>query len=443
MTHKDDLLKRIETIRAVFDAQERKAKVEIAKIESIAKAEEDKEADLEHEAAALRSVQEQTAKRVNEAEKKNQEAKKALAALKKAKEDAKKKNQKALQMMKKAKETSDIEAGLQKRRAATLNQVSERQLKTILTTKGDSNKNSFSLDDKKIMALPNSARIPKGKSIKLARDMKAARKMDPVPEAALAAESNDDFNLEKRFESIMDYLNHDEMQSVRAAFEYIDFDQSGDLSLGELRSLDGVKVTQSEYEGLDTNNDGVISLMELLQLIQPKLFSTYEALVRVHAVFQTLDADKDGGLDIAELMTVLPEISSAQIKEYDTNDSGSLSLLEVVSMLHENDSFEKNVPLLKKLAPLEGTMKRSEDTTIQLSPNLFGSKPAGASHNLLNQRLNNNFQALKKTFGQDNHLSNHLSNRLAEHVRGNAAKASEHIKAITERNDALIDELTF
>jgi len=176
--------------------------------------------------------------------------------------------------------------------------------------------------------------------------------------------------------SLKELLDHvGENKEVQAAFQgwqegfqHADSDGNGRLNIQELATLlesvsrdnqhDLVHTSEREVaaqvmDGFDTDKDGKISLMELLDHLGDKaMHSSFEGW---RDGFKQADADKDQHLDLDELTTLLEHVSredqdhmveeseletAAQILEgFDTNKNGKISLKELQDKVGDEDKL--------------------------------------------------------------------------------------------------------
>mmetsp|Transcript_84084 Transcript_84084/g.132387 ORF Transcript_84084/g.132387 Transcript_84084/m.132387 type:complete len:850 (-) Transcript_84084:52-2601(-) len=176
--------------------------------------------------------------------------------------------------------------------------------------------------------------------------------------------------------SLKELLDHvGENKEVQAAFQgwqegfqHADSDGNGRLNIQELATLlesvsrdnqhDLVHTSEREVamqvmDGFDTDKDGKISLMELLDHLGDKaMHASFEGW---RDGFKQADADKDQHLDLDELTTLLEHVSredqehmveeseletAAQIMEgFDTNKNGKISLKELQDKVGDEDKL--------------------------------------------------------------------------------------------------------
>jgi Ca2+-binding EF-hand superfamily protein len=135
------------------------------------------------------------------------------------------------------------------------------------------------------------------------------------------------------FCGILRSRNLDRKNLTVRLFKLIDVDNNGDIDKdelqnailnkpdvvlhmknnGALRGLLAPKTYQKTFENMDTNNDGVISLEEMLAFVDRYDNSATRRRIAITRLFEVIDADNDGTLQQTEFLKAIKENSAAKL----------------------------------------------------------------------------------------------------------------------------------
>ena len=127
--------------------------------------------------------------------------------------------------------------------------------------------------------------------------------------------------------------------TIRAVFQYYDTDKSGKISVAELKKVMdqmGIVLTAEQIKAAiaqyDFNQDGEWDFSEFYQFYVKVVVNTQQNLSidqEIQGVFNLLDADKNGKIDINEIKVFFSQVG------YPLNDS---EVLELIQMYDKNNS---------------------------------------------------------------------------------------------------------
>ena len=145
-------------------------------------------------------------------------------------------------------------------------------------------------------------------------------------------------------------------ETIRSVFKYYDTDGSGKVSSNEVHkalaqmgivlSPEQVKATITQY---DFNQDGEWDFNEFYQFYIKVVSNSQQSLSvdqEVQGVFNLLNTDKNGKIDVKELKAYLQQVGyplndselDQLIKMYDSNNSGMLEIEEFTNLYKDAKS---------------------------------------------------------------------------------------------------------
>lgn len=116
------------------------------------------------------------------------------------------------------------------------------------------------------------------------------------------------------------------------AMEAIDLDIDGDgfASRAEINQILG-EVSQSDFNEIDTNDDGRLSTRELNSAGTREVLARYEATMSIVHGISDIDTNGDRHASQAELAAVYDGLNAADFRRIDTNDDGRVNVRELYS----------------------------------------------------------------------------------------------------------------
>ena len=155
--------------------------------------------------------------------------------------------------------------------------------------------------------------------------------------------------------NISSELNATELKRLSKRFNKIDNDQSGSLTLAELKRIPGLEenpLLNRFFSIVDKDNNGEIDFQEFIQCL---LESSISAESKLKFAFQIYDIDNDGFISKSELYQVLKlmtgnSLIDIQIKQLvnrtilyaDKDKDGKISFDEFRNLFNNNDIVFNN-----------------------------------------------------------------------------------------------------
>ena len=158
------------------------------------------------------------------------------------------------------------------------------------------------------------------------------------------------------YTSPIDPITQRDYYGMYAFFNSLDEDKSGTITFDELRlglNSAGYQLADSEAQQLlsaiDTDGNGVLDLNEIFaslvdwdELQKGENWPTW-----CRKMFENLDIDQSGAIDLEELTKLLPANMKGQrtvnalrmLREVDTNGDGIISYEEFMQMMNAEDEF--------------------------------------------------------------------------------------------------------
>ena len=144
--------------------------------------------------------------------------------------------------------------------------------------------------------------------------------------------------------------------TIKSVFKYYDSDNSGKISVTELKKVmdqmgivlspDQIKLAVAQY---DFNNDGEWDFDEFYQFYIKVVVNTQQTISvdqEIQGVFNLLDADKNGRIDVQEIKVFFQQVGYPLndsevvqlIKMYDKNNSGVMEYDEFANFYRDAKS---------------------------------------------------------------------------------------------------------
>jgi len=154
--------------------------------------------------------------------------------------------------------------------------------------------------------------------------------------------------------SVMSWsLTKDERAKVRDAFVDLDTDNTGTISISELRVVFEGKVSEEKmahiFEALDTSGDHEINYSEFLAAMLSTELEVDDTMIL--KTFDKMDKDHDGQITSHDLEDVLgkdSEEAKELIKEADADGDGTISKEEFKAYMEESQKVKKKSRRPKK-----------------------------------------------------------------------------------------------
>ena len=120
--------------------------------------------------------------------------------------------------------------------------------------------------------------------------------------------------------------------AAATAMEAIDLDIDGDgfASRAEITQILG-QVSPADFNRIDANDDGRLSVRELNSAGTREVLARYEATMSVVHGISDIDTDGDRFASQAELAAVYDGLNAADFRQIDTNDDGRVNVRELYS----------------------------------------------------------------------------------------------------------------
>lgn len=169
-------------------------------------------------------------------------------------------------------------------------------------------------------------------------------------------------------------LTVDDMKDLRLAFEAIDADGNGIITMDELKTAmekSGIK-DDSLYKlfaSIDTNNSGLISYSEFLAAtMRKKMLNDEDKLIEA---FDKLDTDGNGYLEIDDFMRLMgsefkQEEVEEMIKSADKSGDGKIDFDEFLVMMRGalHKTYDEN-EIIKEEEKKEEEEKKKEENPVE------------------------------------------------------------------------------
>ena len=145
--------------------------------------------------------------------------------------------------------------------------------------------------------------------------------------------------------------------TIKSVFKYYDSDNSGKISVTELKKVmdqmgivlspDQIKLAVAQY---DFNNDGEWDFDEFYQFYIKVVVNTQQTISvdqEIQGVFNLLDADKNGRIDVQEIKVFFQQVGYPLndsevvqlIKMYDKNNSGVMEYDEFANFYRDEEQI--------------------------------------------------------------------------------------------------------
>ena len=138
-------------------------------------------------------------------------------------------------------------------------------------------------------------------------------------------------------------LSEEEIKKIKEAFQSIDIDHNGKLSLEEMKKVFeksdlNLEFNEEIFKQIDTDNSGTIEYTEFISACIEK--NVYLNEQKLKDAFSLFDSDKSGKISRDEIEKVLKlgvnskEIDSIMAK-HDVNKDGEIDFKEFMTMMEE------------------------------------------------------------------------------------------------------------
>eukprot|EP00891_Asterochloris_glomerata_P002436 jgi/Astpho2/2436/fgenesh1_pm.00044_%23_18_t len=164
-------------------------------------------------------------------------------------------------------------------------------------------------------------------------------------------------------------LSHDEISGLRQLFKSIDLDNSGTITVDELKAAVnkmGNKIQDEDLQMLmaaaDVDSSGSIDYEEFVAATVN--LSKLEKEENFMQAFRTFDKDNSGYITSDEVESVLTSLGSSGledtkslIEQYDSNHDGKIDYAEFVAMLRKDNDLQQATSFFKGLRLPDGALK--------------------------------------------------------------------------------------
>jgi len=130
---------------------------------------------------------------------------------------------------------------------------------------------------------------------------------------------------------VMEVLHPSDLRGTSTIFNRLDKDDSGKLTQDDIEG----QINEKQFSMVDSDKDGSITVLELLQFLKPSAYKTYKKISSVKNTFDELDTDKSGDLDFEEMSILNPSITNDAMAKMDINHDGTLSFVEICSLFDD------------------------------------------------------------------------------------------------------------